>query len=94
MRRYITRATQALRGLPQRKTHIMVRGMHNEGERDTSSENSQTNVIKTISNLSLTPHTKRGIRRVGVRKEHARGKMIHNNHKEKETGRPLIRRGK
>jgi hypothetical protein len=48
----------------------MVRGMPNKGERDTSSENSQTSVIKAIPNLSLTPHTERGIRR--VEGEHAR----------------------
>jgi hypothetical protein len=48
--------------------------MLNEGERDTSSENSQTSVIKAISNLSLTPYAKRGIRRVDVdvEKIHAR----------------------
>jgi hypothetical protein len=72
MRRHITRATQALRSLPQRKTHIMVRGIPNKDERDTSSENSQTNIIKVISNLSLTSHTKRDIRRVGVGEKHAR----------------------
>jgi hypothetical protein len=32
----------------------MVRGIPNKGERDTSSENSQTSVIKALSNLSLT----------------------------------------
>jgi hypothetical protein len=48
----------------------MVRGMPNEGEGDTPSENGQTSVIKAISNLSLTPHTERSIRRAGG--EHAR----------------------
>jgi hypothetical protein len=43
----------------------MVTEMPNEGEEDTPSENSQTGVIKAISNLSLTPYTERGIRRVG-----------------------------
>jgi hypothetical protein len=42
----------------------MVRGMPNKGERNTSSENSQTSVIKTIFNLSLTFYIERGIRRV------------------------------
>jgi hypothetical protein len=70
MRRYITRATQALRSLPEKRAYIIVRGIPNKGERDTSSENSQTSVIKAISNLSLIPHIKRGIRRVGG--EHAR----------------------
>ena len=40
--------------------------MSNKGERNTSSENSQTSVIKAIFNLSLTPYTERSIRRVGV----------------------------
>jgi hypothetical protein len=44
----------------------MVRGIPNKDEENTSSENSQTSVIKAISNLSLTPHTERSIRRVGV----------------------------
>jgi hypothetical protein len=38
--------------------------MPNKGEEDTPSENSQTGVIKAISNLSLISYTKRGIRRV------------------------------
>jgi hypothetical protein len=42
----------------------MITGMPNKGEGDTPSENSQTGVIKAISNLSLTPYIKRGIRRV------------------------------
>jgi hypothetical protein len=46
--------------------------MPNKGERDTSSENSQTSVIKAISNLSLTSYAKKGIRRVDVGREHAR----------------------
>jgi hypothetical protein len=50
----------------------MIRGMPNKGERNTLSENSQTSVIKAISNLSLTPHTERSIRRVGVRGKHVR----------------------
>jgi hypothetical protein len=50
----------------------MIRGMPNKGEGNTSSENSQTNVIKIIPNLSLTLHTERGIRRVGVGKKHAK----------------------
>jgi hypothetical protein len=65
------RATQALRSLPEKRAYIMVRGMPNKGERD-SSENSQTGVIKTISNLSFTPHTERSIRRVDVGEKHAR----------------------
>jgi hypothetical protein len=65
MRRHFTRATQALRSIPRGRACIMVIGMPNEGEGDTPSENSQTGVIKAISNLSLTPYTKRGIRRVG-----------------------------
>jgi hypothetical protein len=38
--------------------------MPNKGEGDTSSENSQTGVIKAIFNLSFTLYIKRGIRRV------------------------------
>jgi hypothetical protein len=68
--------------------------MPNKGERNTSSENSQTSVIKTISNLSLTLYIKRGIRRVNVEEEYAKERMVYNGYKEKESGRPFIRRGK
>jgi hypothetical protein len=40
MRRHFTRATQALRSMPRGRACIMVTGMPNEGEGDTSSENS------------------------------------------------------
>jgi hypothetical protein len=72
----------------------MVRGMTNKGEKDTSSENSQTSVIKAISNLNLTLYTERGIRRVDVEREHAKWRMVHSGYKEKEAGRPPIGRGK
>jgi hypothetical protein len=70
----------------------MVRGMPSEGKRDISSEDGQTEVIKAISNLGHTSHTQRSVQRAGG--ERARRKMVYRGHKEKETGRPLIRRGK
>jgi hypothetical protein len=50
--------------MPRGRAYIIVTEMPNKGEGDTLSENSQTGVIKAISNFSLTPYTERGIRRV------------------------------
>jgi hypothetical protein len=70
----------------------MVRGMPNEGEGDTLSENSQTGAVKAIFNLSFTPYTKRSVQSAGG--EYTRRRMVYSGHKEKEAGRPPIGRGK
>jgi hypothetical protein len=50
--------------MPRERAYIIVTEMPNKGEGDTPSENSQTGIIKAISNFSLTFYTKKGIRRV------------------------------